>query len=214
MPNWGDIGAVDASLAPVAHVTGTAYSNMDRRRAQLLSAGAFGLGVVVLWLTVDGGLGPVAGVGALACFVAAGYARSVQSARAGVVLAGGVVVALGTVGLAATLAPLSNVPLPDVGVLGPYTYLATEFVFGSLALGLLLRAGRGSLRRAARTIAVVYPLAYVWDWYTLEVGVFAIPLRTGVELVGIPLEEHLFMVVVPALVLGIHETLDERTEHP
>ncbi|PSP69100.1 hypothetical protein BRC79_04725 [Halobacteriales archaeon QH_8_67_27] len=123
-------------------------------------------------------------------------------------------VALGTVGLAATLAPLSNVPLPDVGVLGPYTYLATEFVFGSLALGLLLRAGRGSLRRAARTIAVVYPLAYVWDWYTLEVGVFAIPLRTGVELVGIPLEEHLFMVVVPALVLGIHETLDERTEDP
>jgi lycopene cyclase domain-containing protein len=56
-------------------------------------------------------------------------------------------------------------------------------------------------------VAVCYPLAYVWDWYTLEVGVFAIPLRTGVELLGIPLEEHLFMLVVPAFVVGVHETL-------
>nr|WP_229122974.1 lycopene cyclase domain-containing protein [Halapricum desulfuricans] len=97
-------------------------------------------------------------------------------------------------------------PLPvDIGVLGPYTYLATEIVFGSVALALLVRAE--ALARAARTIVVLYPIAYLWDWYTLEVGVFAIRLRTGVDLLGIPIEEHLFIIVVPALVLGIHETL-------
>jgi hypothetical protein len=37
--------------------------------------------------------------------------------------------------------------------------------------------------------------------------VFAIRLRTGVDLAGIPVEEHLFMIVVPALVVGVHETL-------
>jgi len=95
--------------------------------------------------------------------------------------------------------------LPDIGVFGPYTYLVTEVVWGSLALGLLWRAG--SLKRAGKTIAVLYPIAYVWDWYTLEVGVFAIQLRTGVDLLGIPIEEHIFIVVVPALVLGIHETI-------
>jgi lycopene cyclase domain-containing protein len=99
--------------------------------------------------------------------------------------------------------------VPDIGaVFGPYTYLASEIVFGSVAFFLLYRAG--ALRRAARTILALYPIAYVWDWYTLEIGVFAIELRTGVDLLGIPIEEHLFIVVVPALVIGVHETLDAR----
>ncbi|PSQ65335.1 MAG: lycopene cyclase [Halobacteriales archaeon SW_9_67_24] len=96
--------------------------------------------------------------------------------------------------------------LPDIGVFGPYTYLVTEGVFGALALGLLLATD--ALRRAARTVVALYPIAYVWDWYTLEVGVFAIPLRTGVEFLGIPIEEHVFMIVVPALVVGIHELVN------
>ena len=93
--------------------------------------------------------------------------------------------------------------LPDITVLGPYTYLATEVVWGAVALGLLWYADAG---RAA--------FAYVWDWYTLAVGVFSIPMRTGVELLGIPIEEHIFMLVVPAMVVGAHETLarlDEKT---
>lgn len=98
--------------------------------------------------------------------------------------------------------------LPDIGVLGPYTYLATEALFGTVAAVLLVRAN--ALRSAARTIAVLYPVAYVWDWYTLQVGVFSIELRTGVDLLGIPVEEHLFIVVVPAFVLGIHETVNDR----
>ena len=95
--------------------------------------------------------------------------------------------------------------LPDIGVFGPYTYLVTELLWGTLALALLRYAG--AFRTAARTTLVLYPFAYVWDWYTLEVGVFAIPLRTGVELLGIPLEEHLFMLVVPAMVVVTHESL-------
>ena len=103
--------------------------------------------------------------------------------------------------------------LPDVTVLGPYTYLATEVIWGTVAIGVLWWAG--AFRAAGRTIAVLYPFAFVWDWYTLQVGVFEIPMRTGVDLLGIPIEEHLFMLVVPAMVVGTHESLrklDRRDE--
>ncbi|UPM44135.1 lycopene cyclase domain-containing protein [Halocatena salina] len=95
--------------------------------------------------------------------------------------------------------------LPDIGVFGPYTYLVTELFWGTIAFALVWYAG--VVRSTVRTILVLYPFAYVWDWYTLRVGVFVIPLRTGVELLGIPIEEHIFMLVVPALVVGLHETL-------
>ncbi|WP_135853090.1 lycopene cyclase domain-containing protein [Halorussus salinus] len=99
--------------------------------------------------------------------------------------------------------------IPDIGaVFGEYTYLASEVAFGTVAVGLLYRVG--ALVQAARTIAALYPIAYLWDWYTLHIGVFAIELRTGIDLLGIPIEEHIFMVVVPAFVLGLHETLRER----
>jgi lycopene cyclase domain-containing protein len=99
--------------------------------------------------------------------------------------------------------------LPDIGVFGPYTYLITEVVWGAVAAVLLWRAD--ALARAGKTIVALYPIAYIWDWYTLEVGVFAIQLRTGVDFLGIPIEEHIFMVVVPALVIGLHETLHDRS---
>ncbi|MFC4542209.1 lycopene cyclase domain-containing protein [Halosolutus amylolyticus] len=94
---------------------------------------------------------------------------------------------------------------PDISVLGRYTYLATELFWGAVAALLLWRAD--ALRKAAVTIAALYPIAYVWDRYTLAVGVFDIKLRTGIDVAGIPLEEHLFMAVVPGLVIGIHETI-------
>lgn len=106
--------------------------------------------------------------------------------------------------------------LPDITVLGPYTYLATEVAWGTLAIALLWYAD--AFRTAARTILVLYPAAYVWDWYTLAVGVFEIPLRTGIDVLGIPIEEHIFMVVVPAMVVGTHETLgrllDDEPDSP
>lgn len=102
--------------------------------------------------------------------------------------------------------------LPDITVFGRFTYLVTELLWGTVALALLWYSG--SWRAAARTTAVLYPFALAWDWYTLEVGVFEIPLRTGVELLGVPIEEHIFMLLVPSMVVATHETLrklDDRT---
>ena len=95
--------------------------------------------------------------------------------------------------------------LPDITVFGPYTYLATELAWGAVALALLWYAD--AWRAAARTVAVLYPPAFLWDWYTLAVGVFEIPHRTGVDLLGIPIEEHIFILLIPAMVVGTHETL-------
>ncbi|WP_254545654.1 lycopene cyclase domain-containing protein [Halomarina pelagica] len=93
----------------------------------------------------------------------------------------------------------------DLAVFGSYTYLVTELLWGVVALALVRYAG--AWRAAARTTLVLYPFAYLWDWYTLRVGVFAIPLRTGVEVLGIPVEEHVFMLLVPTMVVGTHESL-------
>jgi len=102
--------------------------------------------------------------------------------------------------------------LPDITVFGQYTYLVTELLWGTVAIVLVTYAGVA--REALRTTAVLYPFAYLWDWYTLEVGVFEIPLRTGIELLGIPIEEHIFMLVVPAMVVGTHETLQQLLDQP
>jgi lycopene cyclase domain-containing protein len=167
----------------------------------LMAAGMFGLVVAA----VSGVVPASAPLAAPAFAAVALVARRAGPELATMLLVRGAYLFLAVVTVAAWLRPLAGVPLPDIGVLGPYTYLATEVAFGAAALGLLRYTG--AIRRAARTVAALYPVAYVWDWYTLEVGVFAIPLRTGVELAGIPVEEHLFMVVVPSLVVGVHELL-------
>ena len=95
----------------------------------------------------------------------------------------------------------------DIAVFGRFTYLVTELLWGAVAVALLRRTG--SVRKALRVSLVLYPFAYAWDWYTLEVGVFDIPLRTGIEVAGIPLEEHIFMFVVPSMVVGTAELLEE-----
>ena len=99
---------------------------------------------------------------------------------------------------------------PDISIFGRYTYLLTELVWGAVALALLRRTG--STKRAVRVCLVLYPFAYLWDRYTLEVGVFEIPLRTGIEVADIPLEEHLFMFVVPSMVIATDELLAERLD--
>ncbi|WP_335999579.1 lycopene cyclase domain-containing protein [Halorientalis halophila] len=101
----------------------------------------------------------------------------------------------------------SSRSLPDIGVFGRYTYLVTELLWGAVAVALLRYAS--AFRAAGRVVAVVYLPAYLWDRYTLEVGVFEIPLRTGIELFEIPIEEHVFMILVPSLVVGIHESIEK-----
>ncbi|QSG09400.1 lycopene cyclase domain-containing protein [Halapricum desulfuricans] len=167
----------------------------------LLAAGS---GLIVVLAAI--GVFPTGSVMAAFAFGAvAAISRRAGPRMATMLLIRGAYVLLALLLVALWYRPFSGPQLVDIGILGPYTYLATEAVFGTVALALLIRAD--ALTRAVRTIAVLYPVAYVWDWYTLEVGVFAIELRTGIDLLGIPVEEHLFMIVVPALVLGIHETL-------
>jgi lycopene cyclase domain-containing protein len=179
---------------------------LGRRRARRLAGALLYAGfTLVVVFSVDGRFPTAAPVAAAAFGVVAAIATRADAEVATMLLVRGAYVFLALLVAAVWFRPLAGVPLPDIGVLGPYTYLATEVVFGSVALALLLRAG--ALLRALRTILVLYPLAFVWDWYTLTVGVFAIRLRTGIDLAGIPIEEHLFMIVVPALVIGLHETV-------
>lgn len=179
---------------------------LGRVRARRLAYALLLVGcIAVLWFTVAGLFPPAAPAAAVALLSVAAVAYRAPSDLATMLLVRGTYLFLALLLVAVWFRPLSGVGLPDVTVLGPYTYLATEVVFGALAFALLSRAD--ALWSAARTVLALYPVAYVWDWYTLEVGVFAIVARTGYDLFGIPVEEHLFMVVVPALVIGFHETL-------
>jgi len=186
----------------------TVAVTMGRTRARRLAYALLYAGFTLVVVFAVDGLFPTAAPAAAVAFGAvAAVTTRADAELATMLLVRGAYVFLALLVASVWFQPLAGAPLPDIGILGPYTYLATEVAFGSLAFALLYRAG--ALRRAARTILVLYPLAFVWDWYTLTVGVFAIQLRTGVDLAGIPVEEHLFMVVVSALVLGIHETLSE-----
>jgi lycopene cyclase domain-containing protein len=176
------------------------------RRAREVAFGLMSVGMfLVVALAVDGLLPPSAALAAVPFVAVAALATRADPELATMLLIRGAYLFLAVLVAAVWLQPFAAVSLPDIGALGGYTYLATEVAFGTGALLLLWRAGAWA--GAARTVAVCYPLAYLWDWYTLTVGVFAIPLRTGVELLGIPIEEHLFMLVVPAFVVGVHETL-------
>ncbi len=197
-----------------------AYDRSIGKRSAVVALGpndaielAYGLlvgGVVlVLWFTVAGIFAPSAALAGLvlaAIVLPTVYADATVSTM---LLIRGTYVFFAVLTVAVVYRPLAAVPLPDIGVLGPYTYLATEIAFGTAAFFVLYRTG--ALRRAARTIVALYPIAYLWDWYTLSVGVFAIELRTGIDLFGIPIEEHLFMIVVPAVVLAVHELVHRGT---
>jgi lycopene cyclase domain-containing protein len=181
------------------------------RHGREVAFGLMGLGMFLVVAFAIDGLFPTGVVLATVPFiVVAALATRADPELATMLLIRGAYLFLAVLVAAVWFRPLTGVPLPDIGVLGSVTYLATEALFGGGALVLLWRTGAWWV--AARTVAVLYPLAYVWDWYTLEVGVFAIPLRTGIELLGIPLEEHLFMLVVPAFVVGVHESLRHDTD--
>ena len=177
---------------------------LTRARRLALSLLALGM-IAVLWGTVSGLFPPASPAAALVFATVAVVASRAPPNLATMLLVRGAYLFLALLVIAVWFRPLSGTGLPDIGVLGPYTYLATELLFGSVAFALLWYAD--ALWRAAKTIVALYPVAYLWDWYTLEVGVFDIVLRTGIDLFGIPIEEHLFMIVVPGFVLGIHETI-------
>mgnify|MGYP000527067390 CR=1 FL=1 len=179
---------------------------LGRHRARALATTLLWIGMIgVLWGTLGGLFPPSTPAAAIAFGSIVLVARRATPTIATMLLIRGAYVFLALLLVAVWFRPLSGTMLPDITILGEYTYLATEVFFGAVAFGLLAYAD--AFYSAARTIVALYPLAYVWDWYTLEVGVFDITMRTGYELAGIPIEEHIFMIVVPALVIGLHEAL-------
>jgi len=186
---------------------------LGRERARPLAFALVGFGLLgVLWGGVSGLFPPSSPLAALAFGSVAVVAVRARPTIGTMLLIRGAYVFLALLLVSVWFRPLSPAGMPDITALGGYTYLATEIAFGSVALALLWYAD--ALKSAARTIAALYPIAYLWDWYTLEVGVFEITMRTGYELFGIPIEEHIFMIVVPALVLGLHETLQVVAAEP
>ncbi|MFB6137046.1 MAG: lycopene cyclase domain-containing protein [Halobacteriaceae archaeon] len=182
---------------------------VGRRRARQLGRGLQAVALAATAALAAVGTFPDGALLAVFAGGAVGWrAAGAPPARATMLLTRGTYVFLALLLAALWYRPLAGPPAVDVGVLGPYTYLATEVAFGTLAVALCARAD--ALRRAARTVVALYPLAYLWDRYTLAVGVFEVQLRTGVDLLGIPVEEHVFMVVVPALVVGVHESVNGR----
>jgi len=179
-----------------------------RRSHELAYGLMIGGSVLVLWHAAVGVLAPATLVAPLVFGAVAAFARRSGPDLATMLLVRGSYLFLAALVAAEWFRPLAGVSLPDIGILGPYTYIATELAFGTVAAFLLHRTG--SWMRALRTVVVLYPIAFVWDWYTLRVGVFSIPLRTGIVAFGIPLEEHLFMLVVPGLVIGLHEAVNGR----
>jgi lycopene cyclase domain-containing protein len=179
---------------------------VGRRRARVVAGALMGAGMVaVAALSVTGVVPRGSALATIPFLAVALLARRADAELATMLLVRASYLFFALLVVAVWFRPLSGVALPDITVLGPYTYLATEVLWGTVAVALVIRAG--AVWAAVRTTAVLYPFAYVWDWYTLSVGVFAIPMRTGVELLGIPLEEHLFMLIVPTMVVGVHETL-------
>ncbi|AZH26605.1 lycopene cyclase domain-containing protein [Haloplanus aerogenes] len=179
---------------------------LGRPAARRLAAGLMGAGMVAVVALAVTAVVPRGSALAVVPFLAvAVVARRADAELATMLLVRASYLFFALLVVAVWLRPLAGVTLPDITALGPYTYLATEVLWGAVAITLVVRAD--AVRAAARTTAVLYPFAYVWDWYTLSVGVFSIPMRTGIDLLGIPIEEHLFMLVVPTMVVGVHETL-------
>jgi lycopene cyclase domain-containing protein len=97
-------------------------------------------------------------------------------------------------------------------VLGRATYLVlmAACLLATLPLELTLKAG--VYRRPRRWLAAVAPVLLVfslWDWVAIRRGHWTYSQRytTGVELLGLPLEELVFFVVVPTCALLTYQAV-------
>jgi lycopene cyclase domain-containing protein len=107
-------------------------------------------------------------------------------------------------------------------VLGRATYLVlmAACLAVTLPLELVLRAG--VYRRPRRWLAALLPVFLVfnlWDWVAIRRGHWSYSSRytTGAELLGLPLEELVFFLVVPTCALLTYQAvvrLLPRRERP
>jgi lycopene beta-cyclase len=97
-------------------------------------------------------------------------------------------------------------------VLGRATYLVlmAACLAVTLPLELVLRAG--VYRRPRRWLAALAPVFVVfslWDWVAIRRGHWSYSPRytTGIELLGLPLEELVFFLVVPTCALLTYQAV-------
>ena len=97
-------------------------------------------------------------------------------------------------------------------MLGRVTYLVlmAACLLATLPLELVLEAG--VYRRPRRWLAAVVPVFLVfsfWDWVAVRRGHWTYNPRytTGIELLGLPLEELVFFVVVPTCALLTYQAV-------
>ena len=97
-------------------------------------------------------------------------------------------------------------------MLGRATYLAlmAACVLGTLPLELALKAG--VYRRPRRWLAALVPVFLVfnlWDWVAIRRGHWTYSARytTGIRLLGLPLEELVFFLVVPTCALLTYQAV-------
>jgi lycopene cyclase domain-containing protein len=97
-------------------------------------------------------------------------------------------------------------------VLGRATYLVlmAACVVVTLPLELVLKAG--VYRRPRRWLAALVPVFLVfnlWDWVAIHRGHWTYSPRytTGIHLVGLPLEELVFFLVVPTCALLTYQAV-------
>jgi lycopene cyclase domain-containing protein len=91
-----------------------------------------------------------------------------------------------------------------------YLLLMAACLLVTLPLELVLRAG--VYRRPRRWLATLVPVMVVfnlWDWVAIRRGHWTYSPRytTGVELLGLPLEELVFFLVVPTCVLLTYQAV-------
>ena len=97
-------------------------------------------------------------------------------------------------------------------MLGRATYLVlmAACLLVTLPLELVLKAG--VYRRPRRWLAALVPVFLVfnlWDWVAIRRGHWTYSPRytTGIELLGLPLEELVFFVVVPTCALLTYQAV-------
>ncbi len=97
-------------------------------------------------------------------------------------------------------------------MLGRATYLVLMAACLAVTLPLELVLKAGVYRRPRRWLATLAPvlLAFgLWDWLAIRRGHWAYSRRwtTGVELLGLPLEELVFFLVVPTCALLTYQAV-------
>jgi lycopene cyclase domain-containing protein len=97
-------------------------------------------------------------------------------------------------------------------VLGRATYLALMAVCLAVTLPLELVLRARVYRRPRRWLAALVPVFLVfnvWDWVAIRRGHWTYSDRytTGIELLGLPLEELVFFLVVPTCALLTYQAV-------